>query len=488
MGIEFQSECIPPIWGPEQLTFWLKQWAGYVNGTSFYVLKEWDNAKGVYALNVKTVKDMHNSLSGFHVDYYDRNGNLKSFTGEDFLKNSVMRYAHMTFDPSSPDPKTNIVKPEFSRPDKRLFNRFRGFPFTYSPSFMYNGPDCVVPAYLIGRSVTVMPVELKMKYDLYDGHPAEMFIRHAFEVLCNGDTDAFEYLLKWTAHILQYPSTKPGTAVLIMSAQGAGKNVWFEVIKRLIGTTYYTYVKQKEHLQSKFNAHLGDKILAVVDECTFGGCHEVNNIIKSLITQEEAILEKKGVDGVLTSMCERYTFLSNEEWPIRVEVSDRRYLCLSASSGRVADKAYFDYFMEYYKQQETLEGLFNFLVSVQGVGNVLPPPPTTELKRDLQEKSMALEVQFLRDIAKGEDETLSLNIKDGDWVTTDALFFVFKNWVESNNCGQAKNIGRKRLGQTLVKVLGNQKAVDGCKVNGSNSLHRVRAYLVDFATILQYRG
>ena len=48
---------------------------------------------------------------------------------------------------------------------------------------------------------------------------------HLSQIWCRGDDDALDYLLNWLAHMVQFPGRKVGTAVVVRSRQGGGKNI-----------------------------------------------------------------------------------------------------------------------------------------------------------------------------------------------------------------------------------------------------------------------
>ena len=93
------------------------------------------------------------------------------------------------------------------------------------------------------------------------------------------------------AHIIQYPSNKIGTGLLLQSEQGAGKGILFDmIIKHVIGRAYATNVNDMNQLLGQFNSIIGDKLLTVCDEIqNYGGAYKSNDKLKSLITNESII-------------------------------------------------------------------------------------------------------------------------------------------------------------------------------------------------------
>ncbi|KAI5540924.1 hypothetical protein TVAGG3_0044460, partial [Trichomonas vaginalis G3] len=50
----------------------------------------------------------------------------------------------------------------------------------------------------------------------------EAWLDHVKEIICNGNERVYEYILCWFANILQHPSAKNETALIIIGKQGTG--------------------------------------------------------------------------------------------------------------------------------------------------------------------------------------------------------------------------------------------------------------------------
>jgi hypothetical protein len=50
----------------------------------------------------------------------------------------------------------------------------------------------------------------------------DLFRKHLLEVICNGNSDYFDYLLDYLANMYQI-GEKPGVAVVLVGQKGAGK-------------------------------------------------------------------------------------------------------------------------------------------------------------------------------------------------------------------------------------------------------------------------
>jgi hypothetical protein len=67
----------------------------------------------------------------------------------------------------------------------------------------------------------------------------------------------------------------------------------------------------------------------------------LNNRLKSMITQSQGVLNRKGVDAIQVDDFQNIAFTTNEYWPIRKETGDRRYFAMESSDKMIRNKAYF---------------------------------------------------------------------------------------------------------------------------------------------------
>lgn len=494
MGYRSMWGSIPDSWSVPDVVNFLRHHAAYIQNTNMYIMRKYNHERKIYELDVYSRDTARSNLEKIAIEFREADPETgtvqkRKYTGVDYMTGpDILTYAAAIFNPSSPHPKLGTVDEDYLDPTHRVFNLFRGFPYKYNPDFRYTGPDSPDIPFLKGRFPPSNTAAVLAKYGVSAGHPVDLFLSHAFEILCAGDETCFDYLISWVAHVFQHPASKPGTAILVRSVQGTGKNIWFNVLKPLVGKQYFVDIKNKEHISGKFNSHLSNKLFAVVDECVFGGAHEVNNLIKSLITQEESVLEKKGVDAVQSTTYERYAFLSNEDWPIKIEPSDRRFICLEASPLRVGQMEYYSAFVQHHANVEVQDALYQFLINVPNVPATMPRPPSTELHRELMEKSLPLEVQFLRDLANEADGVAHLAVEDGSWVTTEGMVERMREWANANGLDGARVVGSKKLGSYLKKVMGERKSVDtACVAVGRPVSVRTTAYNFDRKVVLAYK-
>ncbi|MDH0894238.1 MULTISPECIES: bifunctional DNA primase/polymerase [unclassified Pseudomonas] len=154
-------------------------------------------------------------------------------------------------------------------------------------------------------------------------------LRWLIEFLCNHDTAAATWLIRWLAYPLQHSGAKMDTAVLMHSTQeGSGKSLLFSVaLGRLYGQ--YSATVGQTQLEGSFNAWQSGKLWAVFEEVVSRD-QKYNQVgkIKQLITGQTVRIESKFVNGWEEASHMNAVFLSNEIVPWPISDSDRRFLVM----------------------------------------------------------------------------------------------------------------------------------------------------------------
>ena len=165
---------------------------------------------------------------------------------------------------------------------------------------------------------------------------------HLEQIICSGNREHYEYLLNWIAHLLQHPSEKPGVAITLLGGEGTGKGALMELLRNLVGKRHSILLSQNRQLIGQFNAHLQDKLLVTADEAFFAGDPSSRGALKSLLTEPEFVVERKGVDityGVASY--HRFIFASNEDWVVHASSDSRRFFVLQVSDAKAQNHQYF---------------------------------------------------------------------------------------------------------------------------------------------------
>lgn len=166
-----------------------------------------------------------------------------------------------------------------------------------------------------------------------------IYLNHVKEVICDNNEEAYNYVIGWMAHMMQRPDEKPSVAIVLKAIQGAGKGLFVKPLRQITGY-HGVRIESVQSLTSKFNSVIENKLLAFVDEATINSLKDAD-IIKGLVSEETAIIERKGIDKKEVPNLIRLIFASNNERVLRASIRERRYLVLEPSSKYAQQNEYF---------------------------------------------------------------------------------------------------------------------------------------------------
>jgi hypothetical protein len=153
------------------------------------------------------------------------------------------------------------------------------------------------------------------------------YLQHVRDNICGGDPELVDYVLDWMASGVQYPDNPGRSALSLRGLPGTGKGVFAVHYGRLFGQ-HFLHVTNKDQVTGKFNAHSAEICLTLADESFFAQVAADANILKTLISEDTKLLERKGIDAVPIPNYSRHIFLTNDDHPLRIDFGDRRYCAI----------------------------------------------------------------------------------------------------------------------------------------------------------------
>jgi hypothetical protein len=153
-----------------------------------------------------------------------------------------------------------------------------------------------------------------------------MYLTHLKDVICKGNDQYFVYLISWMARAVQQPDSPGQVAVVLRGAQGTGKSFFAKVFGQLFGR-HFLQVSDPKHLVGSFNAHLRDCVILFGDEAFFAGDKSHESVLKTLITEENMQIERKGFDVEQSPNYTHLIMASNSQWVVPAGANERRFFC-----------------------------------------------------------------------------------------------------------------------------------------------------------------
>ena len=243
-------------------------------------------------------------------------------------------------------------------------------------------------------------------YNLWDGFAIEseeksngdcqVLLNH-IRLLCNNDDRVFDFVEKWLACLLQKPAYKNNVALLFKSKQGMGKDLFYTMLERMIGSKYCGNTSRPERdIFGDFNSFLHNKLLVVMNEFSGAIGFKYSDKLKDLITNLKEPIRKMRTDVSERDISfAHYMFFTNNEFPIKVERGDRR-LFVSEVNQPIPPKDYFDRLVDVINKPQALRSLYDHLMSIDISGvDWIRDKPMTEYMNDLLESCTDREMTFL---------------------------------------------------------------------------------------------
>ena len=158
-------------------------------------------------------------------------------------------------------------------------------------------------------------------------------------VICSGNAEYSDYLIRWLAYAVQYPDRQAGVVPVLQGGKGIGKSTIGRVMVKIFGQ-HGLQITATRHLTGNFNAHLRSTLFLLADEAFYAGDPQGGAVLKGLVTEDYLSIEQKGVDVYQVRNRLKIMMCSNSEWVVPASSDERRYFCLTVSDKHQGD---FDY-------------------------------------------------------------------------------------------------------------------------------------------------
>jgi len=145
--------------------------------------------------------------------------------------------------------------------------------------------------------------------------------------IAGNDIDMLNAFLDWLAYIIQYRK-KTYVTFLFQGVQGTGKDFFYTHIARPIFGERYCANFDQARLRSNFNSVFEDNVFLVLNEVqtdfTSADANLVAARIKTIISNADAEVERKGIDMKHGQNNVNIVLFSNQPNAVRLEQGDRR--------------------------------------------------------------------------------------------------------------------------------------------------------------------
>lgn len=270
----------------------------YVEGAIYFVQKKYDTNEKMYKLKYVNEKDMTKSLKL-----------MKLWKSEDGVKltafDAFLKYMSKF--------KINGVK--FYSNESNCFSIFQGY--------KYNVVNTI-------HDSLISP-----------------FFNMIKEVICDNNEDIYKCVIGWIANIIKHPGLKNETVSILKGLQGVGKNALYEVLCELMSGYSEKNVIDIPELTGNFNSVVENKMIIVLNEVKNCGDDRMANFnaLKSMITDKMIRTNEKNQPRRTAENVANFIFITNNAFPVKIELGDRRYVVLQVNEKYKGKFDYFDKFL-----------------------------------------------------------------------------------------------------------------------------------------------
>ena len=207
------------------------------------------------------------------------------------------------------------------------------------------------------------------------------FLRLLEHLMGNATLKERQWFLQWLAAPLQTPGLKLRNGVVLWGENtGTGKTAIGQTMRRIYGDNFG--VIETKHFHSNFNSHVVGKQFILGDEISVTEKRSVSERLKSMLTQEQVLVEEKYQIPYFIEDHVNYYFTSNYPDAFYVEENDRRFFIHEVTSRPMSaaeSRTYFDLWLPH-----GASALFDYLLNVDLAGfDPFDRPPLTAAKTEM---------------------------------------------------------------------------------------------------------
>lgn len=209
-------------------------------------------------------------------------------------------------------------------------------------------------------------------YKAYEPKPSSADISLFLEYLTRLFPDSYDYstCVSWLAHMFQRPEQRPSWHLLLTSHVGTGKGFLVQEILNPLLVQQTSVVSSFERVMGKFSTVLSDNMLVLLDDPKSKSDNTATQL-KSLLSEERAYVEQKGLTGGMVDTFTRFILASNEARPLRLDDNERRWYCpkrLEHRTSKEETQLFIGLLADALKRPGYLDAIYNWFMAYD-IGN-----------------------------------------------------------------------------------------------------------------------
>ena len=256
----------------------------------------------------------------------------------------------------------------------------------------------------------------------------DRYLEYILKIVVSGNSEHYEWLLDWVAHIFQKPWEKPGTSVILRGIEGIGKSFFAETIGQLISghknnkiNHCYFKTSNPEHVMNHFNDHLANILLLHLEETFWAGDKKGAHLIKDFITGDELSIGQKHLSTKMQRNYMRLIMNGNDDWIVPAGLESRRFAVFDVSDELVQNTEFYGEISVWLKEGG-LEALMYFFKHRDITHDIRKVPITEGLIQQRVHSMDSVQSWWLNMLIAGRMPYIDINSDGNIKVVKEVLF------------------------------------------------------------------
>jgi predicted P-loop ATPase len=220
------------------------------------------------------------------------------------------------------------------------------------------------------------------------------YIRTLLMNLVADDEQGYEYLTNWLSWLINNPTQRLATSIVLQGQQGSGKTLFTNYILKKIFDSNFTEIGQ-EDINDSFSEFMMGKQMVIANEVMYNekksGSSEK---LKNFVTDDFVNVRRKYRDSLFMRNYCHFIFTSNQQIPIKIEKNDRRFTVFK--SNKLPNGV--EFYQEFMKVYETeVRAFIEYLRSKEVRLSQVNYPYFNAAKKDIIDASLNSVESFVYD-------------------------------------------------------------------------------------------
>ena len=264
--------------------------------------------------------------------------------------------------------------------------------------------------------------------------------------LCNEDLEMADYLMKYVAHMFQFPNVMTEKIIVLRSWTGCGKDTFHRILSELMGFQHVAITGDPDAVFGQFNEITDSKIVIFLNEMEGKDGIQYQEKMKHYASAKKVRVNAKYSKPIWQNNYARLFINSNQDGCVNPQVHDRRFVIINSGFGLVQNTSdqekskrvekYWDTLYNNLNNYDWKRSLYEMLMDIDLSGWTPKQVPRNVHHDLLRRRNINPLHEYLRVIIEGRDfrayENKQIKGKDVHLIKWKPWFRDYKQWVERN--------------------------------------------------------